>query len=58
MTVRSNVDGAELSKILNIFLGKNCINLHIIPRDLDILFDIFVHVHSMSNADQLSNLRN
>ena len=30
-----------LYKIFNIFWGKNRFNLHIIPSDLDILFDIF-----------------
>ena len=30
-----------LYKILNIFWGKNRFNLHTIPSDLDILFDIF-----------------
>ena len=30
-----------LYKIYNIFWGKNRFNLHIIPSDLDILFDIF-----------------
>ena len=38
--------------------GKKRFNLHIIPSDLDTLFAIFVHVHSTSNADRLSNLRN
>ena len=46
-----------LYKILNIFWGKYRFNLHIISSDFDILLDIFVHVHSMSNADRLSNLR-
>ena len=40
-----------LYKIFNIFLGKKLFSLHIIPSDLDILFDIFVHVHFISNAD-------
>ena len=59
MTIRSNVDEAELSCYIkvSIYFGvKTRFNLHIIPSDLDILFDIFVHVHSMSNADRLSNL--
>ena len=30
-----------LYKIFNIFWGKNRFNLHIIPSDLDILFDTF-----------------
>ena len=47
----------QLYKIFNIFGGKNRFNLHIIPSDLDILFDIFVHAHSMSNTDRLSNLK-
>ena len=47
-----------LYKIFNIFWDTNRFNLHIIPSDLDIRFDIFVHAHSMSNADRLSNLRN
>ena len=41
-----------LYKIFNIFWGKNRFNLHIIPSDLDILFDIFCtcpfHVKSWS----------
>ena len=62
MTIRSIVDGAlrrikMLYKIPNILWGKTRFDLHIIQSDLDILFDIFVHVHSMSNADRLSNLR-
>ena len=61
MTIRTIVDGAELSCYIKssiYFGGNNRFNLHIIPSDLDILFDISVHVHSMSNADRLSNLRN
>ena len=45
-----------LYKILDIFWCKNRSNLHIIPSDLDILFDIFVPVHPMSNSDRLSKL--
>ena len=44
-----------LYRILNTCWDKrNRFNLHIIPSDLGTLFDIFVKVHSMSNADRLS----
>ena len=49
----------ELYECLNI-LGVNIslICTHKVLGDLDIVFDILAHVHSMSNADHLSNLSN
>ena len=35
-----------LCKIINIFWGKNRIDLHIIPSDFDILFDMLIDCQS------------
>ena len=43
-------------KIRNTFSDKNLFNLHQVILISCLIF--FVHVHSMSNADRLSNLRN
>ena len=47
MTICSIVDWGGIKflyKILNIFGGKNRFSLHIIPSDLDTLFDIFLYM--------------